>query len=204
MSAEERAQIYLITPPVFAAEDFAPRLAAALDAVPVACVRLAMAGSDEVAIARAADSLREIAHARDVALVVERHVLLAARHGLDGVHLPDGARSIRFARKELGPDAIVGAACGNTRHEGLAAAEAGADYVSFGPVAGSLGSGALAPRELFEWWSEMIEVPVVAEGGLDTGRLTDLAQVTDFFGLGEEIWRHDDPAAELRRLEAFF
>ena len=43
-----------------------------------------------------ADALREIAHARDVALVIERHVLLVERLGLDGVHLTDGARSVHL------------------------------------------------------------------------------------------------------------
>ena len=36
-----------------------------------------------------ADMAREIAHARDVAVVIERHILLAERLGLDGVHLTE-------------------------------------------------------------------------------------------------------------------
>ena len=32
--------------------------------------------------------------------------------GLFGVHLPDGTRNVRKARKDLGADAIVGAFCG--------------------------------------------------------------------------------------------
>lgn len=65
-----------------------------------------------------------------------------------------------------------------------------------------LGSGARPDRELFTWWSEVIEVPVVAEGALNEAAIRDLAPVTDFFALGEEIWRMDDPAAELARLVA--
>ena len=38
----------------------------------------------------------------------------------------------------------------------------------------------------------MIEVPVVAEGALDADVIRRLAPVTDFFGIGEEIWREDD------------
>lgn len=67
-----------------------------------------------------------------MAVVIDDHVKLAQRHGLDGVHLTDGARAVRDARKELGDDAIVGAFCGSSRHEGMTAAEHGADYVSFG------------------------------------------------------------------------
>lgn len=202
--ATEQPQIYLITPSDFDLSDFPDRLAACLDAVPVACVRLALASRDEDRIARAADALREVTHARDVALVIESHLLMVGRLGLDGVHLTDAARSIRKVRKELGEDAIVGAFCGTSRHDGMTAAELGADYVAFGPVGATpLGDGSRAESELFEWWSQMIEVPVVAEGALDAGLIRALAPHTDFFGLGDEIWRSGPDAAEtLRALRA--
>ena len=47
----------------------------------------------------------------------------------------------------------------------------------------------------------MIEVPVVAEGGLSDHHIAALAPVTDFFALGPEVWRTDDPAAALRRFD---
>ncbi len=203
MADNDRPQIYLITPAEFELEVFTDRLASALDALPVACVRLALAAKDADRIGRAADALRAVAHDRDVALVIESHLKLVDPHGLDGVHLTDGARSVRTARKELGADAIVGAFCGTSRHDGINAGEAGADYVGFGPVGDSpLGTGARAERDLFAWWSEMIEVPVVAEGGLTVDLVTELAPVTDFFGVGDEIWSSEDPAAALRSLLA--
>jgi thiamine-phosphate pyrophosphorylase len=106
-----------------------------------------------------------------------------------------------MARKELGEDAIVGAFCGHLRHDGMSAGEAGADYVSFGPVGETtLGDGSRAEAELFQWWSEMIEIPVVAEGGLNADIVRALAPITDFFGIGEEIWRADDPVTALKNL----
>ena len=203
MADADRPQIYLITPPEFDLESFPDRLASVLDAVEIACVRLALASRDETRIARAADALRAVSHARDVALVIETHVLLVERHGLDGVHLTDGARSIRKVRKDLGNDAIIGAYCGTTRHDGISAAEAGADYVAFGPVGQSpLGDGSHAGADLFEWWSEMIEVPVVAEGTLTAELVAKLGPVTDFFGIGDEIWQKDDASTTLRALLA--
>ena len=203
LDAPAAPQLYLVTPPAFETAVFAPRLAACLDTVAVGCVRLALAGRDEDAISRAADALREICHARDVALVIETHARLAARLGLDGVHLTDGPRSLRAVRKDLGEDAIVGTFCAASRHDGMTAAEVGADYVSFGPVtATAFGTAEPAPQDLFEWWSEMIEVPVVAEGGLDEGRVRALAPFTDFFAFGDELWTTPDPAATLRALHA--
>ena len=203
MADADRPQIYLITPSDIDLDIFPDQLAAVLDSLDIACVRLALATKDETRIACAADALRGVAHARDVALVIETHVLLVERHGLDGVHLTDGARSIRKIRKDLGTDAIIGAYCGTTRHDGISAAEAGADYVAFGPAGQTpLGDGSHAEADLFQWWSEMIEVPVVAEGALTAELVGKLGPVTDFFGVGDEIWTTENPGAALLALLA--
>ena len=201
MADTDRPQITLISPPTFDLGVFPDQLARLMDAVDVACLRLSLASREEDNLTRAADSLREVAHARDVAVVIEAHLGLVDRLGLDGVHLMDGARSVRAARKALGPDAIVGAWCGQTRHEGIGAAEAGADYVAFGPLgATGMGDGHVADHALFGWWSEMIEVPVVAEGALDANLMGAFAPVTDFFAIGPEIWAAEDPLVALQGL----
>ena len=201
--AQDLPQLYLITPAEFDLSSYPDQLAACLDSTEVACVRLVLATKDEQRIAKAADALREVTHARDVALVIESHLLLVEKHGLDGVHLLDGARSVKAARKTLGEDAIVGAFCGNSTHDGMTAGELGADYVSFGPVGATpLGDGRRAELDLFEWWSQMIEVPVVAEGALDADLIRQLAPHTDFFGIGDEIWGADYPARALADLRA--
>lgn len=203
MAAEDRPQIYLISPAEIDLDTFPDQLARMLDAVEIACVRLALSAKDEDRIGRAADAVRAVAHERDVAVVIETHYRMAERHGLDGVHLLDGAKQIRDARKLLVADAIVGTYCGTSRHDGMNAGEAGADYVAFGPVgATALGPGLPADRELFAWWSEMIEVPVVAEGGLTDALVLDYAAITDFLGIGEEIWKTADPLAALKTLVA--
>ena len=196
-------QIYLVTPPAFDPDIFGPRLAAVLDGQDIACLRLSHASSDADEVARAADALRLIAHERDVPLVIERHIGLVERLGLDGVHLSDAARSVRASRKDLGPDAIIGAFCGASAHDGMSAGEAGADYISFGPVGDSpLGDGTRAGSDLFAWWSEMIELPVVAEGALSVDLVAALAPVTDFFAIGPEIWGAEDASAALADLTA--
>ena len=203
--ADDIPQVYLVSPADLDLASFPDRLAACLDRVPVGCVRLALASRDEDRLGRAADALRAVTETRDVALVIDRHAALAQRHGLDGVHLLDGARSVAAARKALGDDAIVGAWCAQSRHDGMTAGELGADYVSFGPVGRTaLDDGAQAPRALFEWWSQMIEVPVVAEGALDADLVADLTAHTDFFAIGDEIWSAEDPAARLAEFYAAF
>lgn len=190
---EDAPQLYLMTPAGAQASALGPLLTEVMDRFPPACLRI-RAGAEEDELGRLADLAREIAHARDVAVVIDDHVKLAQRHGLDGVHLTDGARSVRYARKELGDDAIVGAFCGSSRHEGMTAAENGADYVSFGPVGDSaLYRGEPAELELFQWWSEMIEVPVVAEGAITRELINALSPLSDFIAIGPEIWGEEDP-----------
>ena len=201
--AQDVPQIYLITPSEFDLSTYPAQLAACLDSADVACVRLALGSNDEARIAKAADALREVTHARDVALVIDSHIMIVERLGLDGGLLTDGAMAVKKVRKDLGDEAIVGSFCANSRHDGMTAGELSADYVSFGPVGVTpLGDGRQAELELFEWWSMMIEVPVVAEGALDVDLVRTLAPHTDFFGIGDEIWGADDPVAALTQLRA--
>lgn len=201
MTTSELPQIYLITPPEIELAHFPDQLAGLLDAHPVACLRLALSSDDESHIARAADACRAVAHARDVALVITDHAMLAERLGLDGVHLSDGPRRVRALREDLGRDAIVGAFCAASRHDGLNAGEAGADYVSFGPIgATALGDGNVAAADLFDWWSQVVEVPVVAEGALSLADVRALTPFTDFFAFGREIWAAPDPVDALAAL----
>jgi len=203
MAAADRPQINLITPPVLVLASFPDLLARVMDGTEVACLRLSLATRDADMLSRAADACRLVAHARDVAIVIEDHALFVERHGLDGIHLTDGARSVRALRKDLDADAIVGAWCGTTRHDGITAGEMGADYVAYGPIGDSLlGKGERAGFDLFEWWSAMIEVPVIAEGALTRSLIEKFGPVTDFFGIGAEIWSDDDPAAALKELIA--
>jgi thiamine-phosphate pyrophosphorylase len=48
----------------------------------------------------------------------------------------------------------------------------------------------------------VVRVPVVAEGALTADLVAALAPVTDFFAIGDEIWRDEDALAALRRLTA--
>ena len=197
----EMPRLYLVTPPEIDAGS-ADRLAEILDAYPIACLRLDLATRDPDRITRAADLVREIAHRFDVPLVIAEHAALVEPLGLDGIHLRD-TRAVRALRADWGPDPIIGAFCGASRHDGMNAGEAGADYVAFGPAGPSpLGTGERALPELFAWWSEMIELPVVAEGALDLETIEALREATDFLTLGEELWSAPDPASRLRELTA--
>lgn len=198
MPAPAPPRLYLITPPVIDPPRFADVLAAALDAGDVGCVRLRLPSATETELTRAIEALRPICHARDVALVVSDYARLVPDAGLDGVHFETAGAFTAEARDIVGADAIIGVSCGASRHRGLVVGERGADYVAFGPVAApsALHSGDLAAPELFGWWQEMIELPVVAEGGVTPETAARLVGLADFIALERDVWDHPGgPAA---------
>ena len=198
MSDQETTQLYLITPTDAELSFYSETLAPLLDRFPMACVRLGLVSDDESIIGRHADQMREAAHARDVSAVITMHYRMVEALGLDGVHRVDAAKSLREIRDELGADAIIGTHCGTSRHAGMNAGEIGADYVCFGPVTQSaLGDGAIAEFDDFEWWSQMVELPVIAEGNLTLDAAEKIAPVADFIALGAELWNTEDSSKTL-------
>lgn len=184
------AQLYLVTPQAFDPAAFANTLERALKAHPVACLRIDLGTQPEDRWREAAGQLLPVAQAHDVALLIVDHYRLVAPLGLDGVHLGAGRTPVREVRKALGTDRIVGAFAGASRHIGMTLADAGADYVSVGPVGetGDLGDGRRAEDELFHWWAEVIETPVVAEGGVSPSGAARLAPYADFIVPDPSIW----------------
>ncbi len=204
MDAPDHPQIYLVTPRRFALKEFTALLEQAMAAAPVACLRLDLDSEDVGEISATADALRELTHAKDIPLVIARHFRLAERLGLDGVHLDDNPKVIRDLRKDWGAGQIIGAYGGTSKHAGMNAGEAGADYVSFGPLDTDrdLGAGAMVDPDVFVWWSQFVELPVVAEGGVSLEEARKLRPHVDFIALGAEIWNADDPVSRLKDYSA--
>jgi len=184
------ARLYLVTPEDFEPEPFAALVDRALAAHGVACLRLDLGAAPEEQWRVAVNHLLPVAHAHDVALVIAEHHRMVAPLGLDGVHLATSRVPVREVRKALGPDRIIGGFGGVSRHIGIALAEAGADYVALGPVGetGALGDGSRAEDELFQWWAEVIETPVVAEGSVTPADAARLAPFTDFVVPDPGVW----------------
>jgi thiamine-phosphate pyrophosphorylase len=190
VTAAKPARLYRVTPRDFEPQSFSLLVERALAAHPVACFRLDLGAAPEEQWRAAANYLLPVAHARDVALVIVDHHRLVTPLGLDGVHLAASRTPVREVRKALGADRIIGAFGGVSRHTGMTLAEAGADYVAFGPVGepGGLGDGDRAGDEIFEWWAEMVEIPVVAEGGATPADAARLAPFADFVAPDPAVW----------------
>jgi thiamine-phosphate pyrophosphorylase len=199
-SAEHPAcRLYLVIPSALAAEDSmdaaADRLAAALEAGDVACVLLRTAGLDDQTALGAARTLGPLAQERDVAFLVEDRPGLARESGADGVHLSRGEPAVARVRETIGPEAIVGVACGTSRHAAMLAGEAGADYVAFGGPEAEL-------KGLLSWWQAMMALPCVVLDGVTLENAAALASAgADFLAVGEAVW--ENPEGPAAALEAF-
>jgi thiamine-phosphate pyrophosphorylase len=197
-------QLYLVSP-LDVGGGFPDRLAAALDAGPVAAFQFRVKHVDQHEAARLAEPLQRICAARDVAFIVNDSMALAKRMGADGVHLGQGDGDPREARLLLGPAAQIGITCHDSRHLAMEAGEAGADYVAFGaffPTATKEVRHRPDPS-ILSWWATLFEIPSVAIGGItpDNGRALVEAGA-DFLAVCSAVWRHEDgPAAAVKTFQ---
>lgn len=198
-------RLYLITPPALPdLAGFAKTFAAALDAGDVACVQLRLKEASDDEIRRASEVLRPLAQDRGVAFLMNDRPDLAAELGCDGVHVGQDDMPYAQARKIVGPDAIVGVTCHDSRHLAMEAGEAGADYVAFGafyPTATKIPKST-ADLELLSWWAELFTVPCVAIGGITVENAPPLvAAGADFLAVSGGVWNH--PRGAAAAVEAF-
>jgi thiamine-phosphate pyrophosphorylase len=198
-------RLYLVTPPALDPAAFRDRLAEALDADDVACVQLRLKGVPEDGIARAVEALMPVAQSRDVAFLLNDDAALAVRLGCDGAHLGQQDGDHAAARRLL-EGRILGITCHASRHLAMEAGEIGADYVAFGaffPTA-TKEAQTRADPELLRWWSELMEIPCVAIGGITPANCAALVQAgADFLAVVGAVWGHPDgPDAGVKAMNA--
>ncbi len=198
-------RLYLVTPPALDPAAFRDTLAAALDAGDAAAVQLRLKDIDDDALKRAIDALRPVAQSRGVAFLLNDRPDLAVAHGCDGAHVGQSDTPAAAARKLLG-DLTLGVTCHASRDLAFAAGEAGADYVAFGaffPTA-TKEAPTRADPEILRWWSELMELPCVAIGGITAENCAPLvAAGADFLAVVGAVWNHPDgPAAGVRAMNA--
>lgn len=196
-------RLYLITPSTIPdLEAFAVDVEAALGAGDVAAFQIRLKPATEDEIRAAVNRLGPIARKHDVALILNDRPDLAAELGCDGVHVGQEDASVASARRLMGPDAMIGATCHDSRDLAMEAAEAGADYVAFGAFfATETKETTFRPElDVLTIWQETIEVPCVAIGGVTVENARLLADAgADFIAVSAGVWafKHG-PAAAVR------
>jgi thiamine-phosphate pyrophosphorylase len=195
-------RLYLATPDVDDPSSLLASLPGLLADADVAAVLLRLKPTDQRTMITRIKALAPIIQQRGAAVLLEDHVELVARAGADGAHLT-GIAAMEEALPSLKPDRIAGVGGLTTRHDSMAAGEAGADYVLFGePDAAGQRPSVEAIAERLEWWAELFEPPCV---GFATSREEAhefAAAGADFVLVGDFVWA--DPrgaAAALKDVE---
>ncbi len=168
----------------------------------VAAVQLRLKPAPDDAVRSAAAALMATVQERDIAFIINDRPDLAAALGCDGVHIGQADGDIAAARSAVGAGAAVGVSCEDSRHLAMIAGEQGADYVAFGPMFPTITKQTgprRAPVELISWWSEIMEVPSVAIGGITPENCAPLVTAgADFLAVISAIWDHPNgPAAAI-------
>jgi len=202
---EDECRLYLITPPQLDLATFGDRLSRALDAGDVAAVQLRLKDTGDDTIRRAIDLLCPIAQSRGVAFLLNDRPDLARAHGCDGAHVGQTDLPAAQARKLLGPKLTLGVTCHGSRDMAMQAGEDGADYVAFGAFFPTTTKDALmgVEPEILTWWSELMELPCVAIGGITAQNCAPLVQAgANFLAVSQAVFGHENgEAAGVKALE---
>ena len=197
----DTCRLYLVTPDLMqpgADTAFAMTLARALDAGDVAAVQLRLKDADDDAWRRHAGTLRPVVQSRGVAFLLNDRADLVLETGADGVHVGQDDMDAIAARALLGPKLTVGVTCHDSRDLAMRAGEGGADYVAFGAFYPTTTKDALfhAEPEILAWWSELMELPCVAIGGITAANCAPLVRAgAAFLAVAAGVWAHPDGAA---------
>ena len=120
--------------------------------------------------------LLNLCRSYNVPLIINDHLDLAVAVGADGIHLGQDDIPVATARHRLGPEKIIGVSCYNQMELATEAEKQGVDYVAFGAffVSSTKSNTVTASMSLLQQSRQMLNVPVVAIGGITLPHVADL------------------------------
>ena len=187
------SKIYLISPPKIELTQFSQSLQKALKTGLAPVFQLRLKDYENSEIIKISRELKKICHDYGSLFILNDSHKLALEAGADGVHLGDEDGFVVEVKKIAPQNFIVGASCYDSRHLAIEAAEQGADYVSFGaffPSKTKNSKGKPTP-EIIEWCAEIMDVPIVAIGGITDENCASLTKAgADFLAVVSFVWQH--------------
>ena len=188
-------KLYIISPANININEYASSLEEVLETGLVACFQLRLKNLNDQELINISKVLKPICNKFDVPFILNDRLDLANKVGADGVHLGEDDSSILDARKLLGPKAIIGASCYNSKHLAMQAAEQGANYIAFGAFfeTKTKKTKTKAVMSLIEDWVLISDIPCVAIGGIDSKNCHELIKAgVDFIAVVGAIWNNID------------
>jgi thiamine-phosphate pyrophosphorylase len=181
-------RLYLATPELDDPTQLVASLPGLLADADVAAVLLRLRETDQKTMISRIKALAHAVQDNGAALLLDGHVELVARAGADGAHVT-GIAAMEDAMPSLKPDRIAGVGGLATRHDSMAAGEAGADYVLFGePDKNGQRPSVEAIAERLQWWEELFEPPCVGFAASREEAFEFATAGADFILVGDFIW----------------
>jgi len=156
---------------------------------------------------REAIALSALCRERDVPLIINDDIELAAACGAAGVHLGRDDAPVEHARRRLGPAAIIGVSCYNLLDRARAAAGLGANYVAFGRFFPSTSKpeAVQATPALLTRARREFGLPIVAIGGITPQNGAELVQAgADLLAVIHGVFGQPDVRAAALSYAALF
>ena len=199
-------KLYLISPPNINVNEFIFSLDDVLNTGLVSCFQLRLKNVKDEDIIESAKALKPICNKYHVPFILNDRLDLVNKVEADGVHLGEDDDSILEARKLLGPKAIIGASCYNSKHLAMEAAEEGADYVAFGAFFDTITKDpkTKADINIIKDWTLISNIPCVAIGGINSSNCKELVDAgVDFIAVVGSIWnKNDDPKSAVNKFKS--
>ena len=205
LSNKSYTKLYLITPSKININKFAVSLDEVLKTSLVSCLQLRLKDVKDKDIIEAARILKPICSNYNVPFILNDRLDLVRELETDGVHLGQEDASISEARKLLGPNAIIGASCYNSKHRAMEAAEAGANYVAFGAFFDTKTKNPKTRAKIntIKDWVFISDVPCVAIGGINPSNCIELVSAgVDFLAVIGCIWNsNENPKSAINKFK---
>lgn len=154
-----------------------------------------------------AQMLKSLCSTYQVPLLINDDLSLCQEVAAAGVHLGQNDGDVNQARRQLGPDAIIGVTCHDSIASALQAQEAGASYVAFGRFfASRTKPNALPARpEILHLAQQKLRIPIVAIGGINAENGASLlAAGADMLAVIHYLFSSPDVMARTKELNMLF
>ena len=152
-----------------------------------------------------AGQLKQLCQRYGAELLINDDLALASQLQV-GVHLGRDDGSLREARQQLGPQALIGATCQSDLAYAAEAVEAGASYIAFGRFFQSETKPGVpaATSDLLMQARQRFTLPIVAIGGITTDQAPLLLDAgADLLAVVHGLFGADSVAEVQRRAQAF-
>jgi len=119
--------------------------------------------------------LARIARNAQARFIINDHADIAAAVDADGVHLGQEDLPVKFARKLLGDNKLIGIST-HDLEQAVAAESAGADYIGFGPIfpTTTKDTGQVQGINNISIIKQAVTLPVIAIGGINLSNVQDV------------------------------